>query len=188
MNILKGIVWHFEETHLFVFLLSYMRKSIPTNVLKLKLKLCILLSFCFITNVLEYRANTKQLCHFSSTHWLRCVTVTCKTFGCLEPVPSPRHQLSKLNPPSSFSFSSRMKLSDGCRKMSSLAVARPTMPPPTTAKSYVLEYRRQARLQTVQSRDAADNQPALHVAKGRKQSRKVRSAVQRPAVHDCMSN
>lgn len=42
---------------------------------------------------------------------------------------------SGLNPPSSFSFSSSTKLSDGCRRMSSLAVARPTMPPPTTATS-----------------------------------------------------
>lgn len=43
--------------------------------------------------------------------------------------------MSKFYPQSSFSFSSRMKLSDGCLRMSSLAVARPTMPAPTTATS-----------------------------------------------------
>lgn len=40
---------------------------------------------------------------------------------------------------SSFSFSSRAKLSVGCLRMSSLAEARPTMPPPTTATSYELQ-------------------------------------------------
>lgn len=70
-----------------------------------------------------------------------CNHVTWKTFCTLGQTVlfHQQQQLSGLNPPSSFSFSSRTKLSDGCRRMSSLAVARPTMPPPTTATSYVLE-------------------------------------------------
>lgn len=53
-----------------------------------------------------------------------------------------KHQLCKLNPQSSFSFSTRMKLSVGCRRMSSLAVASPTIPAPTIATSYVLKGKR----------------------------------------------
>lgn len=44
-----------------------------------------------------------------------------------------------LHSQSSFSFSRRTKLSDGCLRISSLAVAKPTMPAPTTAMSYVLK-------------------------------------------------
>lgn len=40
---------------------------------------------------------------------------------------------------SSFSFSNRVKVRVGCRRMSSRAVARPTIPAPTTATSHVLE-------------------------------------------------
>lgn len=83
-----------------------------------------------------------KVAKLSLSKGLVLMTVTGSTFCCCS-------LLKHLDPPSSFSFSSRMKLSDGCRRRSSLAVARPTMPPPTTATSYVLKGRSKVRLHAV---------------------------------------
>ena len=81
------------------------------------------------------------ICNSHLNH-VKCLTVSwssvdeqCRTITLFE-------QLSNLHPPSSFSFSTKTKLRDGCLRMSSRAVARPTMPPPTTATSCVLKDRR----------------------------------------------
>lgn len=104
-----------------------------------------------------------RLCHLN---WLHCVTgfhychlqnyLLVRTSCFLA-------SFQNSNPPSSFSFSSRTKLSDGCRRTSSLAVARPTIPPPTTATSYVLKHRRQFTFNMV-----TDERTAARAA-GRKQ-------------------
>lgn len=127
------------------------------------------------SNILLLELQTK-LC----TQPLFCSLRRLTGFNCC-PGSKPLSSFSLRNPPSSFSFSSRMKLSDGCRKMSSLAVARPTMPPPTTATSYVLKHRRRLRLRTARN-------TAHMLQRGERGAEICRSEVQRPNVHERMCN